>query len=86
MKFWWPQTEAVIATLLAYHQTGDDHYLTLFNQAYDWALRHFKDERYGEWYGYLHRDGSLSVDLKGNLYKGPFHIPRMFLEGIELFS
>ena len=68
------QTEAVIATLHAYHQTNDGHYLKLFNQAYDWALRHFK-VTYGEWYGYLHRDGSLSVDLKGNIYKGPSMFP-----------
>ena len=27
--------------------------------------------------GYLHRDGRISVPLKGNLYKGPFHLPRM---------
>lgn len=86
MKFWWPQTEAVIATLFAYQQSGDEHYLTHFNQIYEWTLKHFKDEEHGEWYGYLHKNGSLSVDLKGNMFKGPFHIPRMFLEGIELFS
>ena len=34
----------------------------------------------GEWYGYLHRDGRISVRLKGNSWKGPFHLPRMQLE------
>jgi len=24
----------------------------------------------------LHRDGSVSAPLKGNLWKGPFHLPR----------
>jgi hypothetical protein len=25
----------------------------------------------------LHRDGSVSTRLKGNMWKGPFHLPRM---------
>jgi mannose/cellobiose epimerase-like protein (N-acyl-D-glucosamine 2-epimerase family) len=35
------------------------------------------DEEYGEWYGYLHRDGSVSTTLKGGLWKSFFHHPRM---------
>ena len=45
---------------------------------HDWAFRHFPDPEYGEWFGYLHRDGSLSVPLKGNQWKGGFHVPRMY--------
>ena len=30
-------------------------------------------------FGYLHRDGRLSTRLKGNMWKGPFHLPRMQL-------
>ena len=37
---------------------------------------------YGEWYGYLHRDGSVSTPLKGNIFKGPFHLPRCLMENI----
>jgi hypothetical protein len=25
----------------------------------------------------VYRDGSVSVRLKGNMWKGPFHLPRM---------
>lgn len=32
------------------------------------------DTEYG---GYLHRDGRISTGMKGNLFKGPFHLPRM---------
>ena len=39
--------------------------------------RHFADPEYGEWYGYLHRDGRVSTSLKGNLWKSFFHHPRM---------
>jgi len=79
MKFWWPHNEAIIATLLAWSLTGDDTYAQWHAQAHDWAFNHFPDPEHGEWYGYLHRDGSLSTPLKGNLWKGPFHLPRMLL-------
>jgi N-acylglucosamine 2-epimerase len=79
MKFWWPQNETVIATLLAYELTGDEKYANWHKQIHDWTFKHFPDQEYGEWYGYLHRDGRISVPLKGNIWKGPFHIPRMYL-------
>ncbi len=77
MKFWWPHNEAVIATLLAYELTGDLKYAIWHQQVHDWAFDHFPDPAYGEWYGYLHRDGRVSVTLKGNLWKSFFHLPRM---------
>lgn len=79
MKFWWPQNEAIIATLLAYQLTGDEKYARWHQQIHDWTYRHFPDPEHGEWFGYLHRDGRLSTTLKGNLWKGPFHMPRMQL-------
>lgn len=81
MKFWWPQTEAIIATLYAYETTGDEKYLKMHNQVSDWTYAHFPDREYGEWYGYLHRDGSVAQPAKGNIFKGPFHIPRMMIKG-----
>ncbi|MCB9953816.1 MAG: AGE family epimerase/isomerase [Planctomycetaceae bacterium] len=79
MKFWWPQNETIIATLLAYSLTGDEKYARWHQQIHDWAYAHFPDPEHGEWFGYLHRDGSPSSMLKGNLWKGPFHLPRMQL-------
>ena len=77
MKFWWPHNEAIIATLMAHRATGDDEYARRHALVHEWAHRHFADPEHGEWYGYLHRDGRLSSSLKGNLWKGPFHLPRM---------
>ncbi|MGB4738363.1 MAG: AGE family epimerase/isomerase [Fuerstiella sp.] len=79
MKFWWPQNEAIIATLLAYDLTGDEKYAHWHTQIHDWAHTLFPDAEHGEWFGYFHRDGRLSSSLKGNIWKGPFHIPRMQL-------
>ena len=84
MKFWWPQTEAVIATLYAYQATGDKKYLEMHKQISDWTYAHFPDKEYGEWYGYLHRDGTVAQPAKGNIFKGPFHVPRMMIKGYTL--
>ncbi|MHC4886858.1 MAG: AGE family epimerase/isomerase [Planctomycetota bacterium] len=79
MKFWWPQNETLIATLLAYQLTGKELYAEWHQTLHDWVYAHFPDREMGEWYGYLHRDGRVSVPLKGNIWKGPFHLPRMQL-------
>jgi N-acylglucosamine 2-epimerase len=77
MKFWWPHNEAIIGTLLAYQMTGDEKYSRWHRKVHDWAYAHFPDPEHGEWYGYLHRDGTVSTPLKGNMWKGFFHLPRM---------
>ena len=77
MKFWWPHDETIIATLLAWQLTGDQKYARMHRLVHDWSHRHFADPKHGEWYGYLHRDGRVSVPLKGNLWKSFFHHPRM---------
>ena len=82
MKLWWPHNEMLIAFLMAYKHTNDQKYLDKYQLVHDYTFSHFKDQEYGEWYGYLHRDGSVSTDLKGNIFKGPFHIPRCELENI----
>jgi len=76
MKFWWPQNETIIATLLAYLITGNEKYKSWHQQINQYAYDHFHDKINGEWYGYLHRDGKIAQTAKGNLFKGPFHLPR----------
>lgn len=86
MKFWWPQTEAIIATLYAYKVTGDTRYLDMHRLANEWAYEHLIDPAFGEWFGYLHRDGSVAQPAKGNIFKGPFHIPRMMIRSTMLIN
>lgn len=80
MKFWWPHNEAMIATLLAFQLTGQEKYARWHDVVQRWSFEHFPDPEYGEWFGYLNRDGSISSEAKGNFWKGPFHLPRMLLE------
>lgn len=79
MKFWWPQCETILAGLYAYLATGEDRYLEMYRKAHEYAYGVFPDAEFGEWYGYLHRDGTVAQPAKGNLFKGPFHIPRMMI-------
>ncbi len=84
MKFWWPQCETIIAGLYAYQATGDEKYLEMHRKAHQYAYKFFPDAEFGEWYGYLHRDGSVAQPAKGNLFKGPFHIPRMMIKASQI--
>ena len=77
MKFWWPHNETIIATLLAYQLTGDEKYAEWHEMIHDWTYAHFPDKESGEWYGYLDRTGRVTTEIKGNMFKGPFHMPRM---------
>ncbi len=84
MKFWWPQCETIIATAYAYKLTGNEKYMKWHKLVSEWAWKHLKDRKYPEWYGYLHRDGTVAQPAKGNIFKGPFHIPRMLVKMHEL--
>ena len=86
MKFWWPQCECAIASLYAYKITGDAAYRKRFVLVHNYFHERFPDTKYGECFGYFHRDGTRSTDIKGNMYKGPFHIPRMYMECMQLLE
>ena len=77
MKLWWPHNEIMIASLMLYRDTDEEKYLDWFGKVMDYVKEHFADPEYGEWYGYLRRDG-LPTDpsTKGSTFKGPFHLPR----------
>ena len=80
MKLWWPHNEIMIASVMLYRDTGKEAYLDRFYTTYDYCMKHFYDAEYGEWYGYLRRDGKPTMpSTKGSTYKGPFHLPRMLV-------
>lgn len=79
MKLWWVHNECLIATLAAYKLTGEEKYFEKFKEIHEYSFKHFVDEERGEWYGYLHRDGTVSHTQKGSLWKGPYHLPRCLI-------
>ncbi len=64
---------------MCYLKTGEQKYLDWYNEIERYVEKHFIDRKNGEWYGYLHYDGTVANTLKGSIVKGPFHIPRMLL-------
>ncbi len=86
MKYWWPQTEAIYACLLARHLTGEEKYFKWFEKIHDWSFSHYPDRENGEWYGYLHYDGTVANTLKGNFWKSAFHLPRQQLFTLQLLE
>ena len=80
MKLWWPHNEILIASMMLYRDTKDEKYLDWFYTTLDYCKKHFADEEYGKWYGYLRRDGKPTMpSTKGSTFKGPFHLPRCLI-------
>ena len=78
MKLWWPICESLICSILLYEETGNKKYFEWFEKIDKYAFSKLKDNLYKEWFGYLHIDGTPTLPaLKGGLFKGPFHLPRM---------
>lgn len=81
-KLFWPHAESLYALLLAYLVTRQpdlwDHYVRL----HQWTFSHFPDPQFGEWFGFLRRDGSVSQNLKGAI-KGFFHVPRALFKCLK---
>ncbi len=70
-----------------YKHTGDEKYKQIFDKVCDYAFTHFSDREYGEWFGYLRRDGKpTQPPCKGHTYKGPFHVMRMLAKCIVLLK
>lgn len=89
LKMTWPRKSnlnnlALYATLLAHEMTGEDRHEAWFRTVYDYTWSRFPDPEHGEWFGYLRRDGSVAMTLKGNHFKGPFHIPRFLIKSCLL--
>ncbi len=80
MKLWWPHNEILIASMKLYQDTKKREYLDCFYKVADYCGKHFADPKYGEWYGYLRRDGKpTEPPCKGSTFKGPFHVQRSLI-------
>jgi N-acylglucosamine 2-epimerase len=75
-KLWWVHLEAMISLLKGYLHTGNESCWQWFEKVHDYSWKHFHDAEYGEWYGYLNRQGKVLLPMKGGKWKGCFHVPR----------
>ena len=80
MKLWWPHNEILIASIMFYRDTKDERFLDWFYKTVDYCKKYFSDPQFGEWFGYLRRDGKpTEPPCKGSTFKGPFHVPRSLI-------
>jgi N-acylglucosamine 2-epimerase len=76
LKLWWVHNEAQYALLLGWLATGRRDLAEWYERVHAYAFDRFPDPEYGEWFGYLNRDGSPVWRAKANGWKGCFHLPR----------
>jgi len=75
-KLWWVHIETLITMIKGYQLTGNQECLRWFEIVHDYTWSHFPDPEFGEWFGYLNRQGQPILTLKGGKWKGCFHVPR----------
>ncbi|GAB4019015.1 AGE family epimerase/isomerase [Spirosoma migulaei] len=75
-KLWWVHVETLVTLLKGYQKTSNQGCWSWFERVHAYTWAHFPDPVYGEWYGYLNRQGEVLLPLKGGKWKGCFHIPR----------
>jgi N-acylglucosamine 2-epimerase len=85
-KLWWVHVETLVALAKAYQLTGDLECFEWFERVHIYTWEKFRDPEYGEWFGYLHRNGEPLNDAKGGKWKGCFHIPRGLFLISEVFN
>lgn len=75
-KLWWVHLEALVCMAKGYAYTGRQDCKEWFEKLDNYAFSRFSDSEFGEWYGYLNRQGNPLLTLKGGKWKGCFHVPR----------
>jgi len=75
-KLWWVHLEALVCMAKGYAYTGRKDCKEWFEKLDEYSFSRFSDPSYGEWYGYLNRQGEPLLTLKGGKWKGCLHVPR----------
>ena len=87
MKIWWPHAEMILSALMLYQATGREAYFDWFEKAWAYSMEHFSDKQFGEWLGYLSRDGlPTEPPAKGTTFKGPLHVIRTMSKAIGILQ
>lgn len=85
-KLWWPHTEALYATLLAWDRTLRPEFLSWYGKIWRLCLDHYVDWENGEWRQKLDRSFTPVNDVIALPVKDPFHLPRSLILQIELLE
>ena len=85
-KLWWPHSEALYSTLLAYDLTGDEAFIPLYERTHEYVFTTFPnpDQHIGEWIQIRDRQGKPIDKVVALPVKDPYHITRNILLILEL--
>ncbi len=86
LKLWWPHSETLYALLMAWTHTGREDLGKWYEKVHEYTFSNFPDPEYGEWFGYLNRDGSKVWTAKANGWKGFFHLPRVLFRCYQVLD
>ncbi len=80
-KHWWPQAEAMIGFFNAFQLTGDEKYLDLSVNSWQFTKQHLIDKENGEWFWGIKEDNSIMPNEdKAGFWKCPYHNSRACME------
>lgn len=87
-KLWWPHSEMLYTTLLAYTLTKDEEFVGLYNRAHEYAFATFpdKENNTGEWIQIRDRRGNPIDKVVALPVKDPYHILRNMILIVELLG
>ena len=85
-KIWWVQAEGLYALAMSALYNENERHFQYFMKEFDYVEKYFRDRKYGEWYAVLQRDNSIYMDAKGFELKGPYHVPRCFMNLYTLLN
>ncbi len=86
LKLWWPHCETLYALLLGWSMTGDEDLWQWYEKVHEYTFTRFPDPEFGEWFGYLDREGRPVWTAKANGWKGFFHLPRVLFRCYQLLD
>lgn len=85
-KLWWVHLETLISLIKGYKITGNTKCEEWFHKVHNYTWDKFSDPEFGEWFGYLNRQGDVLLNLKGGKWKGCFHVPRGLYQVSEVLK
>jgi N-acylglucosamine 2-epimerase len=85
-KLWWPHTESLLATLMAYEEVREPWCLEWHERVRRYSYERYPVARHGEWRQKLDRRGNPITDVVALPVKDPFHLPRALMGCVEVLD
>lgn len=85
-KLWWPHTEALYGTLLAYEHGRQKWALDWHERVRAYSYAHYPVADHGEWRQKLDRQGKPITNVVALPVKDPFHLPRALMLCMEVLD